>query len=319
MSGSPSRTTAQSVNERVTQLAERLTVFEGQMVTALAGKMSAEDVESTVLRYISDLAAPRSMKEDLERTSLEWRDSVANIDTTMKHELTVLQETVANFHTGLSERLNKSVESGNTAQDRLKQRVADLEKKMEERQRDGTTPSPAAAPSSDAASGSPSATFPPGMPQAAEAEKDEESGGKAAAADGKGEDPLQHTAWQKTGAQEFDISSPLRARDGVRINLYEQKGFDKRCQKFSNEKVGLAGEQDFKNFIFDIRKVSENVPMFNKFVEWLCEEQEEINEEVLKEKQKLANAELAGAGENGRWDVDYFNQQLFGILRETSS
>ena len=138
------------------------------------------------------------------------------------------------------------------------------------------------------------------------------------------DDPLQYTGWRPV--EQYDISSPLRSKgEGKgkagkggtdRGNLYEQKGFDKRCQKFSNEKVGLAGEQDFKNSVFDIRKISEHVPYFDKFLEWLCEEQEEITEEVLRKKQEEIHRNLRD--ENGdAWETAYFNRQLYGVLRET--
>ena len=152
-----------------------------------------------------------------------------------------------------------------------------------------------------------------------EEEDEEEKTEKKPSVHESGGDPLQFTGWRP--AEEFDISSPVRGRDWnmghggkgdggkgspQRGNLYEQKGFDKRCQKFSNEKVGLSGEQDFKNYVFDIRKISEHVPHFDKFLEWLCEEQDEVTDDILTKKLQET-----------KWDIGYFNHQLYGVLRET--
>ena len=91
----------------------------------------------------------------------------------------------------------------------------------------------------------------------------------------------------------------------------------------TNKKVSTSGFRNSRvrrsasDFVFDIRKISEHVPHFDKFLEWLCEEQEEVTEETLKKKQEEANRVLGDGGGVGRWEVGYLNRQLYGILRET--
>ena len=75
--------------------------------------------------------------------------------------------------------------------------------------------------------------------------------------------------------------------------------------------------KDFKNIVFDIRKMSGHVPHFDKSREWLCEEQEEITADVLIEKQKEVHQDLGDSGRAGKWEVGYVNRQLYGVLRET--
>ena len=56
---------------------------------------------------------------------------------------------------------------------------------------------------------------------------------------------------------------------------------------------------------------------FDKFQEWLREEQGEITADVLIEKQTEVNQDLGNSGRAGKCEVGYVNRQLYGELRET--
>ena len=86
------------------------------------------------------------------------------------------------------------------------------------------------------------------------------------------------------------IGSPKKKKDAEepdpkRLDIIEKKGFKDRVQKYANEK----GEQEFKNWVFDLRKVSESLPGFHAFLGWLCEFSGDVTSDVLKAKEAEVN------------------------------
>ena len=90
----------------------------------------------------------------------------------------------------------------------------------------------------------------------------------------------------------------------LRKSIWERKGFDKRVQKFSNEK----GEQEFRDWVFDLKKVTRKDKDFHDFLRWLEELQDELTEAALEQKK-----------EELQWDVGRLNEQLYGVLSEVST
>ena len=68
----------------------------------------------------------------------------------------------------------------------------------------------------------------------------------------------------------------------LKKNVWDRKGFDKRLSKFSNEK----GSQEFKDWSYELRRVTVSDPNFHSFLRWLEEEKLEgtqgaVTEQVL--------------------------------------
>ena len=94
-------------------------------------------------------------------------------------------------------------------------------------------------------------------------------------------------------------------------NIYERKMFDKRVTKIAGEK-GDKGEKDFKNWLFDVRKVTKDDPPFHEFLEWIADLQVEVTPALMLEKDEKMR------GANPLWNLGWLNQQLYGIPSETS-
>ena len=90
----------------------------------------------------------------------------------------------------------------------------------------------------------------------------------------------------------------------LRKGIWERKGFDERVQKLSNEK----GEQEFRDWVFDLKKVTKKDKDFHAFLRWLEEFQDELAEAALKQKK-----------EELQWDVGHLNEQLYGVPSEVST
>ena len=90
----------------------------------------------------------------------------------------------------------------------------------------------------------------------------------------------------------------------LRKSIWERKGFEKRVQKFSNEKA----EQEFRDWVFDLKKVTKKDKDFHDFLRWLEELQDELTEAALEQKK-----------EELQWVVGHFNEQLYGVLSEVST
>ena len=333
-----------AVNARITREEVEILITHGidQLRAQLAEKVERTDIQYVMREYIDDLAAPRSWVDESHSRHNEMRGEIVRVERELTQAINELQVTVSQFRTGIDDKMTRALEIAKANQDKIKSEVDVVTVKMaviEMKERDEqerkvyeqqdaeaarAREEEEAAEAEEAAKKAEGEKTTPNPGQGLdEHDMGEDSMSNPPGLKGK-EDPLLNTAWRPV--EEYDISSPPRGKGGGgkggkdgsdRGNLYEQKGFDKRCQKFSNEKTGLAGEQDFNNFVFDIRKISEHVPHFDKFLEWLCEEQEEITVEVLTERQKEANRDLGDSGGMGKWDVGYFNRQLYGVLRET--
>ena len=102
-----------------------------------------------------------------------------------------------------------------------------------------------------------------------------------------------------------------------RQNLYDQKQLKDKLQRYTNKQVGDLGEREFKSYSFDLRTVSESLPQFAEFLAWLSVEPKEVEVESLRTKQKEMNKKLKALGSSDRWDVAWFNQQLYGLRRES--
>ena len=95
----------------------------------------------------------------------------------------------------------------------------------------------------------------------------------------------------------------------LKKNVWDRKGFDKRLSKFSNEK----GSQEFKDWSYELRRVTVSDPNFHSFLRWLEEEKLEGTQGAVTE-QVLENL-----GAKTGWKVGWLNSQLYGILAEASS
>ena len=73
--------------------------------------------------------------------------------------------------------------------------------------------------------------------------------------------------------------------------------------------VSQKGEKEFKKWLFDVRKVTKDDPPFHDFLQWLTDLQEEVTVEIMHEK---------GINMKGAWNMTWLNEQLYGILSETS-
>ena len=94
----------------------------------------------------------------------------------------------------------------------------------------------------------------------------------------------------------------------LKKNVWERKGFDKRLSKYSNEK----GDSEFKDWAYELRRITASDPHFHEFLKWIEEDPlEETHSEMTKEC-------LDKIGKDKGWNTKWLNEQLYGILAEAT-
>ena len=134
----------------------------------------------------------------------------------------------------------------------------------------------------------------PSVPQA--------SGGGRLAEDAgvEPEDPWAKSKWGTSGEKEKSGDQEIRDPD-LKKNVWARKGFDRRLKKFTNE----GGETAFRDWAFDLKKITKGDRGFRDFLQWLEELREEVTEDLL-----------VATGKKFGWDAPHLNEQLYGILAE---
>lgn len=89
-----------------------------------------------------------------------------------------------------------------------------------------------------------------------------------------------------------------------RESIVDRKDFIKRVPKYSSEK----GEQEFKSWIFDVRKFTKKDKGFHDFLLWLEDLKGEVTNEVLQKH-----------GEEAKCDAAWWNSQLYQIFAECAT
>ena len=85
-------------------------------------------------------------------------------------------------------------------------------------------------------------------------------------------------------------------------DIVDRRDFYKRVGKFSNEK----GDNEYKTFMFDVRKFAKHHKSFLEFLHWLENLKAELTPQLLVNK----------AVEKPEWNVSDLNRQLYGVLSE---
>ena len=120
-------------------------------------------------------------------------------------------------------------------------------------------------------------------------------------------DPMQSKGvWPSP--EEAAAAAIVAADPELKKHVWERKGFDKRLSKFSNE----LGEKEFKDWAYELRRVTGSDLHFHSYLRWLEEAKLEdtkgkVTLEVLKNQ-----AVLTG------WNVVRLNAELYGILAEAT-
>lgn len=70
-------------------------------------------------------------------------------------------------------------------------------------------------------------------------------------------------------------------------NVYERKMFDKRVCKLSGEKTE-KGAQEFRSWLFDVRKVTAEDPPFHEFLDWVTDLEGEVTGPIVAQKAKAS-------------------------------
>ena len=119
--------------------------------------------------------------------------------------------------------------------------------------------------------------------------------------------PIATVQWPTP--DEAQRKAEVAADPEMRKHVWERKGFDKLISKLTNDK----GAQEFKDWAYELRRVTVKDDNFHEFLRWLEEA------ELEADKGNITESNLAAIGKLKSWNTAWLNDQLYGILAEATA